>query len=175
MTGPNRAAIDVEVTELMFYPTKQVCKRLKEIYSKDSDIAESKSGFFDGIERTIILAVCMEKVQPIGELLLEFDKMIAPDISETNIVAYHSINIEEFEVICNLIELCPAELPKIFAEWFADQRKDVRSAVALANYLSSRQKPYSCSQYVSQLFNESLREISTKTFGKDLTSEQDHC
>lgn len=159
----------------MFYPTKQVCKRLKEIYSKDSDIAENKSGFFDGIERTIILAVCMEKVQPIGELLLEFDKMIAPDISETNIVAYHSINIEEFEVICNLIELCPAELPKIFAEWFADQRKDVRSAVALANYLSSRQKPYSCSQYVSQLFNESLREISTKTFGKDLTSEQDHC
>lgn len=175
LTGPNRAAIDVEVTELMFYPTKQVCKRLKEIYSKDSDIAESKSGFFDGIERTIILAVCMEKVQPIGELLLEFDKMIAPDISETNIVAYHSINIEEFEVICNLIELCPAELPKIFAEWFADQRKDVRSAVALANYLSSRQKPYSCSQYVSQLFNESLREISTKTFRKDLTSEQDHC
>lgn len=169
LTGLNREAIDAEVKELMFCPTKQVCDRLKEICSDDNDIIESTAEFFAGVERTIVLAVCMEKVQPIGELLFEFDSLIRPEIGETTIVAYHCINIEEFESICNLIELCPDELPEIFVNWFVEQRKDIRSAVVLANYLSSCEKPNCCSYYISKLFNESMKEVSLKTFGEDIT------
>lgn len=169
LTGLNREAIDAEVKELMFCPTKQVSDRLKEICSDDNDINGSTAEFFAGVERTIVLAVCMEKVQPIGELLFEFDSLILPEIGETTIVAYHCINIEEFESICNLIELCPDELPEIFVNWFADQRKDIRSAVVLANYLSSCEKPNCCSHYISKLFNESMKEVSLKTFGEDIT------
>ena len=143
--------------------------RLKEICSDDNDIIESTAEFFAGVERTIVLAVCMEKVQPIGELLFEFDSLIRPEIGETTIVAYHCINIEEFESICNLIELCPDELPEIFVNWFVEQRKDIRSAVVLANYLSSCEKPNCCSYYISKLFNESMKEVSLKTFGEDIT------
>lgn len=169
LTGLNREAIDAEVKELMFCPTKQVSDRLKEICSDDNDIIGSKAEFFAGVERTIVLVVCMEKVQPIGELLFEFDSLIRPEIGETTIVAYHCINIEEFESICNLIELCPDELPEIFVNWFAEQRKDIRSAVVLANYLSSCEKPNCCSYYISKLFNESMKEVSLKTFGEDIT------
>ena len=169
LTGLNREAIDAEVKELMFYPTKQVSDRLKEICSDDNDIIGSTAEFFAGVERTIVLVVCMEKVQPIGELLFEFDSLIHPEIGETTIVAYHCINIEEFESICNLIELCPDELSEIFVNWFADQRKDIRSAVVLANYLSSCEKPNCCSHYISKLFNESMKEVSLKTFGEDIT------
>lgn len=169
LTGLNREAIDAEVKELMFCPTKQVSDRLKEICSDDNDINGSTAEFFAGVERTIVLAVCMEKVQPIGELLFEFDSLIRPEIGETTIVAYHCINIEEFESICNLIELCPDELPEIFVNWFAEQRKDIRSAVVLANYLSSCEKPNCCSHYISKLFNESMKEVSLKTFGEDIT------
>lgn len=169
LTGFNRKAIDAEVEELMFSPTKQVSERLKEICSNDNDIIGSTAEFFSGVERTIVLAVCMEKVQPIGELLFEFDDLVVPEIDGTSIVAYHCINIEEFESICNLIELCPDELPDLLVNWFADQRKDIRSAVVLANYLSSCEKPNCCSHYISKLFNESMKEVSLKTFGEDIT------
>lgn len=169
LTGLNREAIDAEVKELMFCPTKQVSDRLKEICSDDNDIIGSTAEFFTGVERTIVLAVCMEKVQPIGELLFKLDSLILPEIGETTIAAYHCINIEEFESICNLIELCPDELPEIFVNWFAEQRKDIRSAVVLANYLSSCEKPNCCSHYISKLFNESMKEVSLKTFGEDIT------
>ena len=173
LTGLNREAIDAEVKELMFYPTKQVSDRLKEICSDDNDIIGSAVDFFSGVERTIALVVCMEKVQPIGELLFEFDDLVVPEIDGTNIIAYHCINIEEFESICNLIELCPDELPDLLVNWFADQRKDIRSAVVLANYLSSCEKPNSCSRYISKLFNDSLKEISLRTFGEDITLKLD--
>lgn len=173
LTRLNRKAVNEEVKELMFCPTKQVSKRLKEICSDDNDIVGSTAEFFSGVERTIVLAVCMEKVQPIGELLFEFDDLLVPEIDGTTIVAYHCINIEEFESICNLIELCPDELPELFVNWFLDQRKDIRSAVVLANYLSSCGKPNRCSRYISKRFSESMKEISLRTFGEDITLKLD--
>ena len=80
------------------------------------------------------------------------------------------ISVEDYEVVCNLIENCPDELPTILTSWYKDQRVDKRSAVVLVNYLSSYGKQYVCSQYISHLFARSLSEISLRTFGKDITS-----
>lgn len=76
-----------------------------------------------------------------------------------------------FYVFCNLIETCPDELPEILITWFKAQRRDIRSAVVLANFLPSCGKQYVCSKYVSTLFKDSLREISLRTFGKNLSSK----
>ena len=80
------------------------------------------------------------------------------------------LSVEDYEVVCNLIENCPDELPTILTSWYKDQRVDKRSAVVLVNYLSSYGKQYVCSQYISHLFARSLSEISLRTFGKDITS-----
>lgn len=112
----------------------------------------------------------MEKVQPIGELLFDFDAQVKQHLSHTNVVCYHNISVEDYEVVCNLIENCPDELPTILTSWYKDQRVDKRSAVVLVNYLSSYGKQYVCSQYISHLFARSLSEISLRTFGKDITS-----
>lgn len=169
LTGVAREAINNEVNELMVSPVTQVLTRLKEIYSDENDIIGETADFFKGIEQTIILSVCMEKVQPIGELLYAFDAKIKEQLAETSVVAYHNVSVEDYEVICNLIETCPSELPTILTSWFADQRKDIRSAVVLVNFLSSCGKQYVCSMHISSLFANSLREISLKTFGEDLT------
>lgn len=170
LTGISREAIDKEVNELMIDPVTQVLTRLKEIYSDDNNIKGEIADFFKGIDKTIILSVCMEKVQPIGELLYIFDAKIKDQLTGTQVVAYHNINVEDYEVICNLIETCPDELLTILTTWFTDQRKDIRSAVVLASFLSSCNKEYVCSKHLSILFSNSLREISLKTFGKDITS-----
>lgn len=169
LTGVARAAIDNEVSELMVDPVIQALTRLKEIYSEENDIIGETADFFKGIEQTVILSVCMEKVQPIGELLYAFDDQVKEELAGTHVVAYHNINVEDYEAICNLIETCPDELPTILTSWFADQRKDIRSAVVLVNFLSSCGKQYACNMYISNLFTDSLREISLKTFGEDIT------
>lgn len=169
LTGVSREAINDEVNELMVSPVSQVLTRLKEIFSDENDIKGETADFFKGIEQAVILSVCMEKVQPIGELLYAFDSEIKGQLAGTCVEAYHNISVEDYEVICNLIETCPDELPTILTSWFADQRKDIRSAVVLANFLSSSGKPHVCSTHLSSLFTDSLREISLKTFGEDLT------
>lgn len=169
LTGIAREAIDNEVNDLMVSPVTQVLTRLKEIYSDENDIIEETADFFKGIEQIVILSVCMEKVQPIGELLYTFDTKIKDQLAGTRVVAYHNVSVEDYEVICNLIETCPDELPAILTSWFVDQRKDIRSAVVLANFLLSCGKQYVCSMHISSLFADSLREIMLKTFGKDLT------
>lgn len=168
LTGVSREAIDVEVKNLMIDPVTQALTRLKEICSGDNDIKGKTADFFKGVKHVIVLSVSMEKVQPIGELLNAFDAEIKSDLPEIQVLAYHNINVEDFEVVCYLIETCAAELPTIFTSWFASQREDVRSAVLLVNYLPSCGKKYICSKYVSKLFSDSLREISLKTFGKDI-------
>lgn len=172
LKGVSRAAIDTEVNELMIDPVAQVLDRFEEIYSRDNNIKGETAAFFEDVDQIIILSVCMEKVQPIGELLYSFDAKIKEKlrdkIVETRVVAYHNVSVEDYEVICNLIETCPDELSTILTSWFADQRKDIRSAVVLANFLSSCGKRYICSKRVTYLFNESIREISTKTFGEDI-------
>lgn len=160
LTEVAREAIDNEVNELMVSPVTQVLTRLKEIYSDGNDIIGETADFFKGIEQIVILSVCMEKVQPIGELLYAFDAKIKEQLTGTRVIAYHNVSVEDYEVICNLIETCPNELPTILTSWFADQRKDIRSAVVLANFLSSCGKQYVCSMYISSLFADSLREIS---------------
>ena len=171
LTGVDRAAIEEEVHELMIAPISQALSRLKEITSDSCDVCSDIKNIFEGVEQTVIFSVSMEKVQPIGDLLFELDAALKPDLNGTNVVAYHNINIEEYEFICNLLETCPSELTKILVDWFTDQRKDIRSAVALANFLSDCGKPCTCSQYVSSLFKECMRDISLKTFGKDMTTE----
>ena len=170
LTGVSREAIDTEVNELMVNPVIQVLTRLNEINSDDNNIPEETLKFFFGVEQTIILSVSMEKVQPIGELLFDFDAQVKQHLSHTNVVCYHNISVEDYEVVCNLIENCPDELPTILTSWYKDQRVDKRSAVVLVNYLSSYGKQYVCSQYISHLFARSLSEISLRTFGKDITS-----
>ena len=170
LTGVSRAAINTEVDELMTNPVIQTITRLKEIYSHNNDISEEILSFFSGIEKTIILSVSMEKVQPIGELLFSFDAQVKPYLSGTNVVCYHNISIEDYEVICNLIENCPNELPTILTSWYEDQRLDKCSAVVLANYLSKYGKQYTCSRYILDIFEKSLQDISLRTFGKDITS-----
>lgn len=164
LAGVDRSAILIEVKDLMIDPVNQVLERYKEIYSDENDIDVKTKTFFQGVDQTIILSVSMEKVQPIGELLYEFDKDINPQLAGTKVVAYHNVNIEEYEAICNLIQTAPDELPQILIEWFKAQRKDKRSAVVLANYLISCKKPYVCSKYVSDLFNKSINDIMEKTF-----------
>ena len=154
----------------MVNPVIQVSTRLNEINSDDNNIPEETLKFFFGVEQTIILSVSMEKVQPIGELLFDFDAQVKQHLSHTNVVCYHNISVEDYEVVCNLIENCPDELPTILTSWYKDQRVDKRSAVVLVNYLSSYGKQYVCSQYISHLFARSLSEISLRTFGKDITS-----
>lgn len=171
LTGVSRKAINTEVNELMADPVIQVLTRLNEINSDDNNIPEETLKFFCGVEQTIILSVSMEKVQPIGELLFDFDAQVKEHLSHTNVVCYHNISVEEYEVVCNLIENCPDELPTILTSWYKDQRVDKRSAVVLVNYLSSYGKQYVCSQYISDLFARSLSEISLRTFGKDITSD----
>lgn len=173
LTGLAREAIENEVTELMIDPVRQALTRLKEINSEENDITGNTRTFFNGVEQTIILSVSMEKVQPIGELLFMFDAAIKPELSGCNVVAYQNVCVEEYEVICNLIETYPDELPEILTAWFMAQREDIRSAVVLANFLPSCGKQYVCSKYVSTLFEDSLREISLRTFGKDLSSKLD--
>ena len=170
LTGVSREAINTEVNELMVDPVIQVLTRLNEINSDDNNIPEETLKFFFGVEQTIILSVSMEKVQPIGELLFDFDAQVKQHLSHTNVVCYHNISVEDYEVVCNLIENCPDELPTILTSWYKDQRVDKRSAVVLVNYLSSYGKQYVCSQYISDLFARSLSEISLRTFGKDITS-----
>ena len=170
LTGVSREAINTEVKELMVDPVIQVLTRLKEINSDDNNIPEEILKFFCGVEQTIILSVSIEKVQPIGELLFDFDAQVKQHLSHTNVVCYHNIGVEDYEVVCNLIENCPDELPTILTSWYKDQRVDKRSAVVLVNYLSSYGKQYVCSQYISDLFARSLSEISLRTFGKDITS-----
>lgn len=170
LTGVNRKAIDSEVDELMVSPVIQAADRLREIYSENNDIEDDKMNFFKGVEQTIILSVTMEKVQPIGELLFDFDTKVTEHLTGLNIIAYHNVNIEDFEAICNLIEKYPDEVPEILRLWFIDQRKDVRSAVVLQNFLSDIGKQYTCPEYVSNLFSNCLRTISLKTFREDLTS-----
>ena len=174
LTGVSRKAIDVEVNELMVDPVNQVLDRLNEINSNDNNIPEETLKFFYGVEQTIILSVTMEKVQPIGELLFAFDTKVKQHITNTNVVCYHNLSVEDYEVICNLIENCPDELPTILTSWYKDQRVDKRSAVVLVNYLSSCGKPYICSQYISDLFVRSLSQISLRTFGKDFTSVKEN-
>lgn len=171
LTGVSREAINTEVNELMVDPVIQVLTRLNEIDSDDNNIPEETLKFFCGVEQTIILSVSMEKVQPIGELLFDFDAQVKQHLSHTNVVCYHNISVEDYEVVCNLIENCPDELPTILTSWYKDQRVDKRSAVVLVNYLSSYGKQYVCSHYISDLFARSLSEISLRTFGKDITSD----
>ena len=171
LMGVDRAAIEEEVHELMIAPISQALSRLKEITSDSCDVCSDIKNIFEGVEQTVIFSVSMEKVQPIGELLFELDAALKSDLNGTNVVAYHNVNIEEYEFICNLLETCPSELTKILVDWFTDQRKDIRSAVALVNFLSDCGKPCICSQYVSSLFKECMRDISLKTFGKDMTTE----
>ena len=174
LTGVSREAIDIEVDDLMVDPVIQVLSRLKEINSNDNNVPETIKKFFSGVDKTIILTVSMEKVQPIGELLFTFDAKVKQHITNTNVVCYHNVSVEDYEVICNLIESCPEELPIILTSWYNAQRADKRSAVVLAHHLSSYGKPYVCSQYISDLFAKSLREISLRTFGKDFTSAMGH-
>lgn len=174
LTGVSREAIDAEVNELMVDPVIQVSTRLNEINSNDNNIPEETKKFFRGVEQTIILSVSMEKVQPIGELLFNSDAKVKQHIFNTNVVCYHNISVEDYEVICNLIENCPDELPTILISWYKDQRADKRSAVVLVNYLSSYGKRYICSQYISDLFTGILSRISLKTFGKDITSVREN-
>ena len=173
LTGVDREAIEKELDDIMIMPVKQALDRLMEIYSDNNDLTEDVVNFFKDIEQVIIISVSMEKVQPIGELLYKSDQALK-ELAETNVVAYHNINIEECEVICNLIETCSDELSAILIKWFNDQRLDSRSAVTLANFLISIGKRFVCSDYVSEMFNASMREISIKTFGKDLTVMKTH-
>ena len=167
LTEVDRASIDTEVEDLMINPIIQVTARLNEINSVTSGIGKDILSFFSGVEKTIILVVSMEKVQPVGELLLKLDRGIQAGIQDLNIVAYHNVNIEEYEAICNLIEICPLELANILTDWFSDQRKDIRSIVILANYLHTAQKPFSCSSYVSILFDKAMDDIYKRTFNKE--------
>lgn len=169
VTGINRNAIEKEVNELISEPVIQAANRIKEIYSHDINVNKEIKEFFEGVKNVVILSVCMEKVQPLGELLYKSDKDVEQIFLGTNIIAYHNLSIEDYEAICKLVEENPKELLNILVKWFKDQRKDARSAVVLANFLESYGKKYACSKYVSNLFNESFKEITIRTFGKDLT------
>lgn len=167
LTGVDRTSIETEVVELMINPVMQVIARLNEINSGACEIDEDTLSFFAGVENTIILVVSMEKVQPVGELLSLFDQGVNADTQGSNIIAYHNVNIEEYEAICNLIEICPLELQRIMTNWFTDQRKDPRSIVILANFLCDDEKPFSCPTYVSSLFDDSMDTIYKRTFNKE--------
>lgn len=169
ISGVAHEAIETEVNELMVAPIEQAAKRLKEITSEKAEITDGEKQFFEGIERTIILSVSMEKVQPVGKLLYEFDERVKETISGTNVVAYHNVSIQDYEVICGLIEDYPEEVSAILLRWFEDQRKDSRSAVVLSNFLHTFNKKYRCLEYVSLLFDQAFEEIIKRTFEKPTT------
>lgn len=170
LTGVDKEAIDTEVVELIIKPTLQVISRLKEIYSGNTDIPSETLSFFEGVNKTVVLIVSMEKVQPVGELLLNLDAVISPELTDTNVTVYHNINIEEYEAVCNLLEKNPVVLYDTMVGWFSDQRQDARSIVVLPNYLHSCNLPFLCSDYISALFSNAMIDISRNTFGRDCSS-----
>jgi len=105
-------------------------------------------------KEVIILSVSIEKVQPIGELLAPIDKSLAEEMSVAKVTAYHNVNIEEFEIICDLLESKTMELSSILTDWYQCQRKDKLSAVLLRNYLHENKISYNSSKRVLQIFDE---------------------
>ena len=172
LTRINRKAVFSEVDDLIVNPVNQVIARTKELFSNSCHMEGIDDNAFENINQLIILSVSMEKVQPIGELLYYSDSKIMPNTSGTGMVAYHNLNAEDYEAICNLLESKPRELKQILVSWFHDQRKDRLSAVLLANYLYSFDLPYTCSAYVDSLFSNSLHEISMQTFGYDVLNDE---
>lgn len=164
LTGVNRVAIEAEVNDLIIDPIEQAVNRLNEINSCIDSIDKNIMTIFNNLEEVIVLSVTMEKVQPIGELLFVLDKKLKSKLSNTKIVAYHNVNIEEYENLCNLIETQADKLPNLLTDWFKCQRKDKRSGVVLANYLIGCNLPYTCSNYVETLFNYTINDIYCKTF-----------
>ena len=168
LTTFNREEIEKEVDELILSPVNQVLARLEEITSCNVALDPKERQFFSNIKEIIILSVSMEKVQPIGELLLPIDKSLAEKMSVAKVTAYHNVNIEEYEIICDLLESKTMKLSNILANWYQCQRKDRLSAVLLRNYLHENKISYNSSKRVMQIFDDVNKKMYKRTFGEEM-------
>ena len=159
--------ITTEIEELLIYPVKQIDNRLCEIFQGNH--YSNMEGFFSGIDSVIALCVSMEKIQPVGKLLLYADDRLLytrdeqAKISE-RIKAYHNINIEDYEVLCNLIEQ-RVDVSILLVDWFKANRNDNYTAIPLSNYLSTKGYNYTCPKRVDEMFSSIMENLTTRIFG----------
>ncbi len=168
LTKFNRGEIEKEVDDLIVSPVNQALARLEEITSRNVVLGSKEKQFFSNIKEVIILSVSIEKVQPIGELLAPIDKSLAEEMSVAKVTAYHNVNIEEFEIICDLLESKTMELSSILTDWYQCQRKDKLSAVLLRNYLHENKISYNSSKRVLQIFDEVNKKMYKRTFDEEM-------
>jgi len=171
LKGYDLEQIMLEVEELIVDPVYQVNNRLKEILSLGDRFRESQEkAFFENVDNVIVLSVSMEKVQPIGSLLYAADNLLKCDSSKKRITvglikAYHNLNIEDFEAICNLIGQ-GQDISGILIDWFNGERQKNLTAIPLANYLLNNGYPYTCSDKLQDIFSATTDELYERTFGE---------
>lgn len=157
-----------EICDLLIDPTFQISNRLDEILSCEIKCENFILNYFAGIEEVIALTVSMEKVMPVGELMIFADNTIKDKVKgpNTKICCYHNINIDDYEALCNLVEKQSEDIPQILISWFKVQRTHPNYIIPLANYLIENGYVCNCPSEVVDNFKNAMQCLYKKVFNK---------
>lgn len=177
LKGYDIEIIREEAKELIVRPCYQGNLRLNELKSDNCKFEESEiRDFFKGIRKIFILSVSIEKVQPVkylnkycedllifGKGKIEYNrKKINPKLTDERIVGYANLNIEEYEVLCGLIE---KEID-VFSllEKYYNLKDDNMNAYPFYNFLSFSGLEINSGSFIEKKFDTTISEFINRIF-----------